>query len=43
MITEEEKKVESNDQEQKNTQDYLEKLKNRGSVKCLIEISTFGI
>lgn len=43
MITEKEKKVESNDQEQKNTEDYLEKLKNRGSVKCLIEISTFGI
>ena len=43
MITEKEKKIENNDQEPNKSEDYHEKLKNRGSVKCLIEISTFGI
>ena len=43
MIKEREKKVGRKHQEPKKSENYFEKLENRGSVKCLIEISTFGI
>lgn len=43
MVTEKKMKVKSNDQELNKSEDYLENLKNRDSLKRLIEISTFSI
>lgn len=43
MVTEKKMKGKSNDQELNKSEDYLENLKNRDSLKRLIEISTFSI
>jgi len=43
MITENEKNTEMKRQEPKKSEVYFEKLENRGSIKCLLEISAFGI
>jgi len=43
MITENEKKARVKSQGSKKSKDYFEKTENRGSINCLIEISTYGI